>query len=237
MPRRKRTSEMPEGSVPPFKPDELLPTGSPEAPAGADDGPAPHPLRDMAAFDLDAELGQIEAPGTKKAKEEPAEPAKKQTAEDKKKAADAEKKEKSRQAFLKAHPEVTTGAGIIARGAFATGAIIAREPLWNLTDEEERALAKAWQPVIAIYGPEWLLKFFPVLGALITTGQIIASKGQQISDKKEAAKEAKRKQVVDESARMVQEMLNAKAALEAAVNANAKQVPTAPQPEPQPQGA
>jgi len=107
MPRRKRTSEMPEGSVPPFEldatDDTTLKIGMPDE-TGTEKRPFKQavPAEGPIPFDLDEQLGQIEAPGTKKAKDEPAEPAKKQTAEDKKKAADAEKKEKSRQAFLKA---------------------------------------------------------------------------------------------------------------------------------------
>ena len=211
--------------------DPIAKHPSPEGAKAPDEGlPIP--------FDLEADLGQIKAPGTKAAKEAstPEEKPKAQTAEEKKKAVEAEKKEKSRQAFLKAHPEVTTGAGLIARGAFATGAIMSREPLWNLTDEEERAIGKAWQPVIAIYGPEWLLKIFPVLGAVITTGQILASKSQQINDKKEALKEAKASKAKGEALQLIAEMDRARTQMEAARIAQDKQVSTAPQPEPKPKG-
>jgi hypothetical protein len=238
MPRKtkRKIEDAPEGSFPPFQiaPIEpaIGPESSPEGAKAPDDGV-------MLPFDLEADLGTIAAPGSKskKAPAEKAEPEKPLTVEERKKAAEAEKKEASRQKFLKAHPGVSSGVGVIAKGAFATGAIIAKEPLWNLTDEEERAIGDAWKPVVEIYGPEWLLKIMPVIGAVVVTGQVLAGKSAQISEKKEKEKAAKAQAQVGDMQRATTDMERARKQLEDAANAMQGNVPKAVGPKPEPKGA
>lgn len=158
---------------------------------------------------IDSILGDVPAPRTKEKPEPGTAPEtkeKKPTADEKKKADDAAKKEASRLKFIREHPQTVQGAGLLFKGGFAIGAMIAKEKMWNLTDEEVTELNKAWQPVLELYGPEWLLKIFPVIGAVVVTGQIVTKKGAAIQEKKEKERDIKIKAEMDKTQKLIDDM-------------------------------
>jgi hypothetical protein len=183
---------------------------------------SPHPAEaekgaDETRFDLndiDSILGDVPAPRTKEKPEPGAAPETKE-----KKPTDAAKKEASRLKFIREHPQTVQGAGLLFKGGFAIGAMIAKEKMWNLTDEEVTELNKAWQPVLELYGPEWLLKIFPVIGAVVVTGQIVTKKGAAIQEKKEKERDVKIKAEMDKTQKLIDDMRIETAKWEARQNA------------------
>jgi hypothetical protein len=137
--------------------------------------------------DLDSILDFEVAPGEEKPKEE------KKSPKEKKAEAEAAKKEEERRIMLKKYPVDVGAIGTVCKAGFDTAAIFGGEH-WKLTDEEAKKLDSAWKPVVERFGPEALLKWLPVLGAVIITVTVIAAKvkiGQEIEKKKKEEKAAK----------------------------------------------
>jgi hypothetical protein len=195
MPRKqkKEIDDVPDEAFPPFK----IPT-LPDSPdeGGTERQPTkqavPPEGRSGPVDDLDGILEDIEVlPG----KGEPEEKAKKSPKE-KKAEADAAKKEEERRIMLKKYPVDVGAIGTVCKAGFGTAAIFGGQH-WELTDEEAKKLDSAWKPVVERFGPEALLKWLPVLGAIVITIMVIGAKvkiGQDIEKKKKDAEKAKKAQ-------------------------------------------
>jgi hypothetical protein len=96
--------------------------------------------------------------------------------------------------MLKKYPVDVGGIGVCAKAGFGTVAIFKGEH-WNLSDAQASKLDKAWKPVVERFGPEILLKFLPVIGAVAVTAMVIGEKVKEDQTIQEAKKEEKKAKV------------------------------------------